>query len=134
MAGKAYRRGPVDAKHLEAFHQAEAFCLDEHHRLDQWRLTSTVLQSVDQVLPGRAMKIVPTRYPMCKQAWELEIEDDGQWLEVLAWGVFTDEIVAHVGGDPARHTAIGVGYGLERLAMVRYGIDDIRKIDVTHAA
>jgi RNA polymerase sigma factor (sigma-70 family) len=133
-AGKAYRRGPVDAKHLEAFHQAEAFWLDEHHCLDQWRLTSTVLQSVDQVLPGRALKIVPTRYPMCKQAWELEVEDDGQWLEILAWGVFTDEIVAHVGGDPARHTAIGVGYGLERLAMVRYAIDDIRKIDVMNAA
>jgi phenylalanyl-tRNA synthetase alpha subunit len=48
--------------------------------------------------------------------------------------VFTDEIVAHVGGDPERHTAIGVGYGLERLAMIRYAIDDIRKIDVTNAA
>ena len=133
-SGKAYRRGPVDAKHLEAFHQAEAFCLDEHRRLDQWALTSTVLQSVDRVLPGRSLKIVPTRYPMCKQAWELEVEDDGRWLEILAWGVFTDEIVAHVGGDPSRHTAIGVGYGLERLAMVRYRIDDIRKIDVTNAA
>jgi phenylalanyl-tRNA synthetase alpha chain len=64
----------------------------------------------------------------------LEIEDAGQWLEILAWGVFTDEIVAHVGGDPERHTAIGVGYGLERLAMIRYAIDDIRKIDVTNAA
>jgi hypothetical protein len=39
-----------------------------------------VLQSVDQVLPGRALKIVPTRYPMCKQAWELDVEDDGPWL------------------------------------------------------
>jgi O-phosphoseryl-tRNA(Cys) synthetase len=133
-AGKAYRRGPVDARHLEAFHQAEAFCLDEHSRLDQWRMTSTVLQSVDRVLPGRAVKIVPTQFPMCRQAWELEIEDAGQWLEVLAWGVFTDAIVAHVGGDPERHTAIGVGYGLERLAMIRYAIDDIRKIDVTNAA
>ena len=133
-SGKAYRRGPVDAKHLEAFHQAEAFCLDEHRRLDQWALTSTVLQSVDRLLPGRALKIVPTIYPMCKQAWELEVEDDGQWLEILAWGVFTDQIVAHLGGDPSRHAAIGVGYGLERLAMVRYRIDDIRKIDVTNAA
>jgi phenylalanyl-tRNA synthetase alpha subunit len=123
-----------DAKHLEAFHQAEAFCLDEQQRLDQWTLTTTVLQSVDRVLPGRTLKIVPTRYPMCKQAWELEAEDDGQWLEIAAWGVFTDEIVAYLGGDPARHTAIGVGYGLERLAMVRYRIDDIRKIDVTNAA
>ena len=133
-SGKAYRRGPVDAKHLEAFHQAEAFSLDEHRRLDQWALTSTVLQSVDRVLPGRTLKIVPTRYPMCKQAWELEVEDEGQWLEILAWGVFTDEIVARVGGDPSCHTAIGVGYGLERLAMIRYRIDDIRKIDVTNAA
>jgi len=133
-SGKAYRRGPIDEKHLEAFHQAEVLRMDEHQRLDQWAVTSTVLQSVDRVLPGRALKIVPTRYPMCKQAWELEVEDDGQWLEVLAWGVFADEIVAYLGGDPSRHTAIGVGYGLERLAMVRYRIDDIRKIDVTNAA
>ena len=71
---------------------------------------------------------------MCKQAWELEVEDDGRWTELLAWGVFTDKIVKHVGGNPDVHTAIGVGYGLERLAMVRYGIDDIRTIDVTTAA
>ena len=80
------------------------------------------------------VKIVPTVYPMCAQAWELEVEDDGQWSEVLAWGVFTDKIVRHVGGDPERHIAVGVGYGLERLAMLRFGIDDIRKIDVTSAA
>ena len=80
------------------------------------------------------MKIVPTQYPMCSQAWELEVEDDGRWFEVLAWGVFTDRIVGHLGGDPARHIAVGVGYGLERLAMLRYGIDDIRKIDVASVA
>ena len=97
-------------------------------------MTAKVLQSLDRLLPGRAVKIVPTEYPMCKQAWELEIEDDGHWSEVLAWGVFTDKIVRHVGGNPDIHTAVGVGYGLERLAMLRYGIDDIRKIDVTSAA
>ena len=37
-------------------------------------------------------------------------------------------------GDPARHTAVGVGCGLERLAMLRYEIDDIRKIDVASVA
>jgi RNA polymerase sigma-70 factor (ECF subfamily) len=133
-AGKAYRRCQVDAKHLEAFHQAEVFCLDDRARLDRWRMTAMVLQSVDLVLPGRSVKIVPTEYTMCKQAWELEVEDDGRWTEVLAWGVFTDKIVRHVGGNPDLHTAIGIGYGLERLAMLRYGIDDIRKIDVTSAA
>ena len=42
--------------------------------------------------------------------------------------------VKSTGGDPRIHTAIGVGYGLERFAMVRYGIDDIRKIDVARVA
>jgi len=64
----------------------------------------------------------------------LEIEQDGHWYELLAWGVFTDRIVAHVGGDPARHVAVGVNYGLERLAMLRYGIDDIRKIEAARVA
>jgi phenylalanyl-tRNA synthetase alpha subunit len=48
--------------------------------------------------------------------------------------VFADRIVEHLGGDPARHTAIGVGYGLERLAMLRFGIDDIRKVEAARVA
>ena len=133
-SGKAYRLCQVDATHLEAFHQAEVLCLDDRERLNPWQMTARVLQSVDRVLPGRTVKIVPTEYAMCTQAWELEVETDGHWSEVLAWGVFTGRIVGHLGGDPKRHTAIGIGYGLERLAMLRYGIDDIRKLDVASVA
>jgi len=133
-SGKAYRLCKVDATHLDAFHQAEVLWMDERERLDAWQVTGRVIQSVDRVLPGRTVKVVPTEYPMCRQAWELEVEDDGVWSEVIAWGVFTDAIVQHLGGDPARHVAVGVGYGLERLAMLRYGIDDIRKVDVTSVA
>ncbi len=133
-SGKAYRQCQVDAMHLEAFHQAEVLWLDDRDRLNQWLMTARVLQSVDRILPGRTVKIVPTEYVMCTQSWELEVETDGHWSEVLAWGVFTDRIVSHLGGDPKRHTAIGVGYGLERLAMLRYGIDDIRKLDVADVA
>ena len=133
-AGKAYRLCQVDAMHLEAFHQAEVLWVDERSRLDPWQMTGRVLQSIDRALPGRTVKIVPTSYSMCSQAWELEVDDDGRWSEVMAWGVFSDRIVTHLGGDPARHVAIGVGYGLERIAMLRYGIDDARKIDVASVA
>jgi RNA polymerase sigma factor (sigma-70 family) len=133
-AGKAYRACQPDPMHLEAFHQAEVFRLDERTKLDPWRMTGTVLESVHATLPDRQVKIVPTKYAMCSQSWELEVEQDGRWYEVLAWGVFTDKIVTHLGGDPKIHTAIGVGYGLERLAMLRYGIDDARKIDVSRVA
>lgn len=133
-SGKTYRVCEADATHLEAFHQLEVLWLDERQKLDQWQLTGRVLESVDRALPGRAVKIVPVQYPMCARAWELEVEENGQWVEVLAWGVFTDRIMAHLGGDPTRHAAMGVGYGLERFAMLRYGIDDIRKIDVARVA
>lgn len=133
-AGKAYRVCQLDAKHLDAFHQAEVLWVDRRDRLDAWQMTARVLKSMNLLLPGRAMKIVPTDYPMCQQAWELEVEVDGEWSEVLAWGVFTDRIVKHLGGDPGVDTAVGVGCGLERLAMLRYGIDDIRKIEVASVA
>jgi RNA polymerase sigma-70 factor (ECF subfamily) len=133
-AGKCYRLCQQDAMHLEAFHQAEVLWVDERSRLNQWQMTGRVLQSVNQALPGRTMKIVPTQYAMCSQAWELEVDEDGRWSEVLAWGVFSDRIVSHLGGDPTRHIAVGVGYGLERIAMLRYGIDDARKIDVASVA
>ena len=58
-AGKAYRRGTIDAMHLEAFHQAEILCIDERRHLDPWRFTGRVLEAVDRVLPGRVVKIVP---------------------------------------------------------------------------
>jgi phenylalanyl-tRNA synthetase alpha chain len=67
---------------------------------------------------------------MCRQAWDLEVEDGERWVELLAWGIFTDRVVRHPGGDPERHTASGVGYGLERMAMQRYGIDGIRMVEV----
>jgi RNA polymerase sigma factor (sigma-70 family) len=133
-SGKAYRKCQIDATHLDAFHQAEVLYLDDRTRLNAWSITARVLQSMDAVFPGRTVKIVPTQYPMCSQAWELEVEDDGRWHEVMAWGVFTDRIVSHLGGNPAIYTAAGIGYGLERLAMLRYGIDDIRKIDVASVA
>lgn len=133
-SGKAYRLGRVDATHMEAFHQSEVFYMDERERLDPWTTTAHVLKWVDRLLPGRALKIVPTEFPMCRQAWELEMEQDGHWFEVLVWGVFTDRIIAHLGGDPKKHTAIGVGVGLERLAMLRYGIDDIRKVEKARVA
>jgi hypothetical protein len=54
--------------------------------------------------------------------------------DVAAYLAWADRIVTHLGGDPTRHVAMGVGYGLERFAMLRYAIDDIRKIDVARVA
>jgi RNA polymerase sigma factor (sigma-70 family) len=133
-SGKTYRACEPDPTHLEAFHQAEVFCLDERARLDKWQLMTLVLQSVEATMPGLPVRLTPTSYSMCSQAWDVDVEQHGRWWEVIAFGVFTDRVVSHLGADPKTHTAIGAGYGLERLAMLRYGIDDIRKMDVTNVA
>ena len=133
-SGKAYRACQPDITHLEAFHQAEVFCLDERTRVEAWQFMGLVLRSVAAGLPGLPVRITPTAYPMCSQAWDVDVEAHGRWWEVTAYGVFTDRIVAHLGADPRRYTAVGVGYGLERFAMLRYGIDDIRKVDVSNVA
>jgi len=133
-AGKTYRACEPDATHLEAFHQAEVFCVDERARLDRWQVMTLVLRSVEAAMPGLPVRISPTKYAMCSDAWDVDVEQHGRWWEVLAFGVFSDRIVEHLGADPATHTAIGAGYGLERVAMLRYGIDDIRKMDVSRVA
>jgi len=130
-SGKVYRACQTDSTHLEAFHQAEGLWVDESKVLDPWRAIGEILKSVDAVLPGSVVRLVPTQYPMCTQAWELDIERDGQWFESVACGVFTNKIVEHLGG-PQEITAVGVGYGLERLAMLRYNIDDIRKLELAN--
>jgi RNA polymerase sigma factor (sigma-70 family) len=133
-SGKTYRVCQADATHLEAFHQFEILQLDDREKMDPSQMKARVLQAMDRTLPGRALRITSVHYPMCSSAWELGVEENGEWVEVLACGVFTDRIVSHLGGNPARHAAMGVGYGLERFAMLRYGIDDIRKIDVARVA
>ena len=128
--GKAYRRCQTDATHMEAFHQAEVLWVDEQAQINEWNFAGRVLRSVEALIPGAITRIVPTRYAMCRQSWELEIEYHGRSVESLAWGIYADPIVRHLGADPSRHIAIGLGYGLDRLAAMRYDIDDIRQVEL----
>jgi phenylalanyl-tRNA synthetase alpha subunit len=58
-AGKVYRLCQNDAQHLEACHQAEALGVDEVGKVDPWLVVGRVLQSVESVLPGSIVRIVP---------------------------------------------------------------------------
>ena len=127
-SGKAYRRETVSATHLEAFHQLELFAIDERGRLDAWAFAGRILDAIDRVLPRAEVRLTPTEYPMCKRAWSLDVLHEGDWREVLAWGEYADWVMRGIGADPEQQTALGAGMGLERLAALRYGIDDIRKL------
>lgn len=128
-AGKAYRRDAVDATHLEAFHQAELFLLDDRNRADAWAFIGRLTGAMNAVLEGRTVWIQPVQYPMCSQAWAMGVEKDGRSVEVLACGIYKDAIVTSLGADPQQHVVLGAGIGLERMACLRYDIDDIRAVE-----
>ena len=127
-AGKAYRRETESATHLEAFHQLELFAIDARNALEPWDFAGRVLAAVDRVLPRAEVRVTPTDYPMCVRAWSLDVQREGQWVEVLAWGEYADWVLRGIGADPTQQRALGAGIGLERLASLKYGIDDIRKV------
>ncbi|HEY4157146.1 MAG TPA: sigma-70 family RNA polymerase sigma factor [Polyangiaceae bacterium] len=133
-SGKVYRREEVSATHLEAFHQLEVFVIDDAASAESWSFAGRVLDSVDRLLPRSEVRVTPTEYPMCARAWSLDVNRQGEWVEVLAWGKYADWVLRALGADPARHAAYGAGYGLERNAGLRYGIDDIRKMAMARVA
>ena len=127
-SGKVYRRETESATHLEAFHQLELFALDERAKLEPWAFAGRIFDAIDRVLPRAELRVTPTDYPMCRRAWSLDVQRDGEWVELLAWGEYADWVLRGIGADPDQHTALGAGVGLERLAALKYAIDDIRKL------
>ena len=127
-AGKVYRREIVSATHVEAFHQFELFSIGNRADVDAWQLAGRIMGAVDRVLHRAELRVTPTDYPMCKRAWSLDVLNDGQWLELLAWGEYADWVLRAIGADPAQQNALGAGVGLERMAAIKYQIDDIRKM------
>lgn len=130
-AGKVYRREIESTTHLEAFHQFELFELGPRGSLDAWAFAGRIMAAIDRVLPRAEMRVTPTDYPMCARAWSLDVLRNGNWVELLAWGEYADWVLRGLGADPTQHAALGCGVGLERLALHRYDIDDVRKLGGT---
>jgi phenylalanyl-tRNA synthetase alpha subunit len=129
-AGKVYRRENESATHLEAFHQLELFTIEDRAgaAADPWAFAARILASIDRLLPRSEVRLTPTEYPMCARAWSLDIRSGDAWVELMAWGEYADWVLRALGADPERQVALGAGFGLERAAALRYGIDDVRKI------
>jgi phenylalanyl-tRNA synthetase alpha chain len=129
-AGKVYRDDPVDRSHLKVFHQAEIL----HVGIDvgEWDLMPRVTRWVEKLLDGARIRLEQVEYlVMCERAWELSVDWNGEWIDVLAWGPLRADVVRALGHDPDRVAAVGLGMGLERIACLRYGIDDVRKVEST---
>jgi RNA polymerase sigma-70 factor (ECF subfamily) len=131
---QVYRNQTPAPTRDQSFHQFELLVLDEAKALDPWAFMGETLHCVADLFPARSVTIEPFEYPECSQAWEIAVDVSGKPVVVLSWGIYTDAVVRHLAGDPARHTAFGLSFGLERIAALHFGYDDIRKLAAARLA
>lgn len=134
--GRVYRCDS-DLTHTPMFHQVEGLLVDEHVSFADLKgvLYDFLRNFFERDL---ALRFRPSYFPFTEPSAEVDIAcvicgGDGcrvckqtGWLEVLGCGMVYPEVFRHVGIDPERYLGYAFGMGVERLAMLRYGIDDIR--------
>ena len=137
VPGKVYRPDAVDASHSFMFHQIEGFMVDDN--VDFSDLKGT-LEFFAKSVFGQAIKMRfrPHFFPFTEPSAEVDISCiicQGKgcsvcgrkgWLEILGSGMIHPNVFKHVGYDPKRYTGFAFGMGIERIAMLKYGINDIR--------
>ena len=125
VPGTCYRYEATDATHEWMLTQIEGLVIDEH--LSFAHLKGTLEAFVRRMF-GEAIE---TRFrcdyfPFVEPGAELGVRWQGDWLEVLGCGMVHPEIIEDAGLDPERYTGFAFGMGVERIAMLRYGVRDIR--------
>jgi phenylalanyl-tRNA synthetase alpha chain len=135
--GKVYRRDTDDATHSHQFMQIEGLVVDENIRMSDLKGT---LQTFAQKLFGedRQIRLRPSFFPFTEPSVEMDIScfkcgGDGcsickgtGWIEILGAGMVHPNVLEMAGFDSKKYTGFAFGMGPERIAMLKYGIDDIR--------
>jgi len=128
-AGKVYR-SDSDQTHSPMFHQVEGLLVDEHSTFAD--LKGTLAEFVRAFFERDfEMRFRPSYFPFVEPGAEVDIawqQPDGstRWLEVLGCGMVHPNVLRSVGIDPERYTGFAFGMGVERFAMLRYGVSDLR--------
>jgi len=127
--GKVYR-SDSDQTHTPMFHQCEGLLIDEHASFAD--LKGTLVEFVRAFFERDfEMRFRPSYFPFTEPSAEVDIawqQPDGstRWLEVLGCGMVHPNVLRNVGIDPERYTGFAFGLGVERFAMLRYGVGDLR--------
>ena len=122
--GKVYR-SDSDPTHSPMFHQIEGLCIDKN--INFCHLKSLLSTFISELF-GRDMDIRfrPSYFPFTEPSAELDIKFNGKWLEVLGCGMVHPNVLSNVNIDSKKYSGFAFGLGIERLAMLQYGITDLR--------
>ena len=137
IPGRTYRRDATDPSHLSQFMQVEALAVDEGITVGD--LKGTILYFAQSVWGAdRRIRIRPSFFPYTEPSFEFDVScgvcggagcrscgGDG-WLEVGGCGMVHPTVLRNGGLDPERYSGFAWGFGIERIAMQKFDVDDIR--------
>jgi phenylalanyl-tRNA synthetase alpha chain len=127
IPGRVYRPDTVDQTHLFMFHQLEALVIDRN--VSMVDLKSTVMQFVKAYFgPQTKVRFRPSFFPFTEPSAEVDVwfEDRGKWIELGGCGMVHPNVLRACNIDPEEYSGWAFGFGIERIAMRKYGIHDIR--------
>jgi len=129
--GAVYRRDDVDATHSPMFHQLEGLAVDEGLSLSH--LIGTLEHVAGQLLGSTEYRIIPDFFPFTEPSIQLLVrwtDRTGRtsWMELLGAGMVDPNVFGFAGYDSERWTGFAFGMGLDRIAMVRHGVPDLRML------
>lgn len=137
VPGRVYRNEEITAKNMPVFHQVEGLAVDEGISFAD--LNGTLQTFYRELLgPEREVRLTPSFFPFVEPGCQVEVSCfvcDGSgcrtcaqtgWIETMGAGMVHPTVLEKVGYDPERFTGFAFGGGYDRLAMIRFGIPDIR--------
>jgi phenylalanyl-tRNA synthetase alpha chain len=131
VPGRVYRRDNADATHNPTFHQVEGLYVDRNVTVGDLKGT---VEFVFKELMGEETRIRfrPHYFSYTEPSFEIDFSSaltrkmGKEWLEIAGCGMVHPQVFENVGYDPEVWTGWAFGFGIERIAMIRYGINDIR--------
>lgn len=123
--GRVYRPD-FDMTHSPMFHQVEGMLIDENISFTDLKgiLNEFLLNFFEEQLEVRFR---PSFFPFTEPSAEVDVKRrDGQWLEVLGCGMVNPIVLRNAGIDPDKYSGFAFGLGVERFAMLRYNVNDLR--------
>ncbi len=131
VPGRVYRPDAVDASHSFMFHQIEGLLVDDD--ISFAHLKGLLTEFCQRFFgPTVKMRFRPHFFPFTEPSAEVDIDAEAlgiknkKWLEILGCGMVNPNVFKAVGYPDGRYTGIAFGMGVERMAMLRHGISDIR--------
>ena len=123
--GRTYRVDS-DATHSPMFHQVEGLWIDEHISFADLKGVYTEFLRRFFESDDLEVRFRPSFFPFTEPSAEIDMKLKGNWLEISGSGQVHPQVVKNFGLDPEKYIGFAFGSGLERLTMLRYGIDDLR--------